>query len=31
MGVYDEIFCEVELPDRAAPADTWFQTKSLPW
>ena len=31
MGTYDEIYCEVELPDRAVPADTWFQTKSLPW
>jgi len=31
MGVYDEIYCEVKLPDRAVPADTWFQTKSLPW
>jgi hypothetical protein len=31
MGVYDEIYCEVELPDRDAPAGTWFQTKSIPW
>jgi len=31
MGSYDEIYCEVELPDRDVPADTWFQTKSLPW
>jgi hypothetical protein len=31
MGLYDEIYCEVDLPDREAPADTWFQTKSLPW
>jgi hypothetical protein len=31
MGLYDEIYCEVDLPDRNVPADTWFQTKSLPW
>jgi len=31
VGLYDEIYCEVELPDRDVPADTWFQTKSLPW
>lgn len=31
MGLYDEIYCEVELPDRGVPSDTWFQTKSLPW
>ena len=29
--MYDEIYCEVKLPDRDAPADAWFQTKSLPW
>jgi hypothetical protein len=31
MGLYNEIYCEVELPDRDVPTDTWFQTKSLPW
>ena len=31
MGLYDEIYCDVELPDTAAPAaGTWFQTKSFP-
>jgi hypothetical protein len=31
VGLYDEIYCEVKLPDRDVPADVWFQTKSLPW
>jgi hypothetical protein len=30
MGLYDEIYCDVEMPDTAAPAGTWFQTKSFP-
>ncbi len=30
MGMFDEIRCEVPLPDGAAMADVWFQTKSFP-
>jgi hypothetical protein len=31
MGLYDEVNCQVKLPDRDVLADTWFQTKSFPW
>ncbi len=30
MGMFDEIRCEAPLPDGAAPAEVWFQTKSFP-
>jgi hypothetical protein len=30
IGMYDEIYCNAELPDTAAPAGTWFQTKAFP-
>jgi hypothetical protein len=26
MGMYDELYCEVEVPDREVPADTCFRT-----
>jgi hypothetical protein len=31
MSLYDEIYCDVPLPDREIPAEICFQTKSLPW
>ena len=30
MGLFDEIYCDVELPDTDVPAGTWFQTKAFP-
>jgi hypothetical protein len=30
MGTYDELYYEVDLPDRDVPADTRFQSKSFP-
>jgi hypothetical protein len=29
MGMFDEIRCEMPLPDNRLPPGTWFQTKSL--
>ncbi len=30
MGLFDEIRCELSLPDGWSPGDRWFQTKSFP-
>jgi hypothetical protein len=30
MGMYDELYCDVELSDRKIPAGTCFLTKSFP-
>jgi hypothetical protein len=30
MGMFDEIRCEVALPDRLSPEETIFQTKTFP-
>lgn len=30
MGMFDEIRCEVTLPDSDSSANVWFQTKSFP-
>jgi hypothetical protein len=30
MGLYDELYCDAELPDTAVPPGTCFQTKVFP-
>ena len=30
MGMFDEVYCELALPDGRDPRDTCFQTKSFP-